>query len=256
MKDPGPNVLEQQIETNRLLALLVAAAPADAAPTVLSGGAVPIQWPILFYFADPTYMPFTVTISHAGGYAALSNADKQSLSGHAALKIVAPVGVGKWTRAEIDIPETPSRKVRLQIALANEPSTKDADWNICLSYHDRTNLHRAMIHLKAANEEALFANAAGGETSLGNFAWSHLDTAWNKVDLSVDFALDEYHYVAVNHTHADLSGQGLFLIADPTWPRLRLRIELMNQVIGDPVTAFADQVLVTDGLYDLPTEPE
>lgn len=256
MKDPGPNVLEQQIETNRLLALIAAAGPAAPGLATLSGGAVPVQWPILFYFSNPSSNPFTIIPGPGGGSGAISVLDRNSINAGAGLKLIVPTGTGQWVRAQIDIPQTPTRKMRLQLALAHAPEQQMGAWYISLSYYDRTNLHRAEVILDSTGAESFWLKSDGSQPSLGQFTWSYKDNAWNKVDFSVNFATDMYHSAIVNHASADLSAEGLRPIASPDWPKLTLRIELRNNAADRDCIGYVDQVLVTPELYDIPDLPE
>lgn len=255
MEDPGPNVLEQIVKSNELLAAILAAGPGAVGPTVLSGGAAPAQWPIIFYLANPTLVPFLLTTHASGGSVAVTTTDREALSPRSAIKLqtAAGGGTGHWASLSLNIPTTPALALRLQIAFATAMNTNALDYEFAFKFDVPPNRYTARIFLNRTSEEAAYLNSAGVETSLANNTWYTFDWAWNKLDLVINLADLKYHWLAVNHHPFDLSAQSMRTANATTFSLMSFHIIIHNNSADQTGVALIDEILITDELYTGPT---
>jgi len=254
VKDPGPNLLEQIIKSNELLAAILAGgAPVGVAQT-LAGGAVPAQWPILFYWANHQVHPFVLTGGPANFAITVTSLAAEQLSCDNALKLVTDPGggTGHWAQIAIHLPMTPSLAIRLQVAFAAATTSSCIDWHFNLNRYDLASQHEAEIKLTRTSAEAFYLNSAGAYVSLGTHQFETYGSGWNKLDLVINFATDKYHWVGVNQNAADLSAQAIKTSGAGAWPMFTFYIKITNNCAEEQAVALIDEILITDLLYSGP----
>lgn len=256
MKDPGPNLLEQIIKSNELLAAILAK-PDGAPPSPGSPGAaggINSQWPILFYWSNGAAHPFKVTGVGAGFACEVVSADQSQLSCDSAIKLTAAAGTGNWVQIAIDIPPPVSRAVRLQIAFAPFNAGAWATWHMRFMFYDHTQRYSAEIELSHLNGEVFYTNSAGNPVSLGINLFETLLDAWNKLDLVINFADRTYQWLAVNQNAFDLSTYELEHPGIAVTSKLTFELQLSNSHAEQIIYGHIDEILITDDLYTGPAE--
>jgi len=256
VKDPGPNVLEQQVETNRLLALILAA----SGPPPAAGGSYPglsgggrCQWPALFSWSNGTVHPFN-TSGDEGFAVTITNLEAEFLSHDSAIKVVVPIGTGKAAKMEIGLPMGPSLAPRLQLAWMTKHWPTACRIIIEVWYDNGTNVLKSGIQVNEADYTLSYLNSAGVYTVIGTNIFDYYSKDWKKLDLAVNFAASKYSWAGVNADGYDLSAQALQSAASSTKKRLTLTIEIINSSAEVANECYLDEILVTDELYTGPPE--
>jgi len=255
VKDPGPNLLEQQIETNRLLALILAGAAGPApnaggTPGVSGGGRC--QWPVLFSWSNGTVHPFNTT-GDTGYAVTVTSLEAEFLSHDSAIKVVVPVGTGSSARMSIGPPMGPNETPRLQLAWMDKQWPTASRIIIEMFYDNGTNVLKSGIQVNEADYTLSYRNSAGVYTVIGTNIFDYYSKDWKKLDLAVNFPEAKYSWAGVNADGYDLSAQALQSAASSTKKRLLLTIEIMNSSAEVGIEADLDEILVTAELYTGPT---
>ena len=254
MKDPGPNVLEQQIETNRLLALLIAAggAPAPQAgssPGVSGGGRC--QWPALFSWSNGTVHPFNT--AGTDGYAVtVTSLEAEFLSHDSAIKITVPAHTGSNATLDIGLPMGPKEAPHLQLAWMSKHWPIGCWISAQFTYGNGSNFLKAGVNLNETGVLTQYLNSAGVWTTVGTMEFDYYPKDWKKIDLAVNFADAEYLGAGVNADWHDLSAQAVQVGAATATKRLTLTITITNNSADTPNEVYLVDVPVTAELYTGP----
>lgn len=251
MEDPGPNVLEQQIETNRLLALILAGAAAAplSSPGLAGGGRA--QWPTIFAWVGGTKHPF-LEAGTAGYSISVVTDDREHLSHDSAIYMQCAseaVAIGQTAELDIGIPMPPSRTPRIQLAFMTDIYPYSCDLNVTLIYENGTNKLTAAVRLKGSTRSLEYLNSGGTYTELLAGACQLNPSDWVRLDLSVNFPDAKYSFVGVNQAAYHIptidvqSGAGIAV------RRLTLNITLITGSTSQYGRCWLDEILVTDHLY-------
>jgi len=256
VKDPGPNVLEQQIETNRLLALILAASGGPPAaggsyPGLSGGGRC--QWPTLFSWSNGQVHPFNT--SGDDGYAVtVTSLEAELLSHDSAIKVVVPIGTGKKATMDIGLPMGPLEAPRLQFAFMTKHWPVQCYITAQLWYDNGTNILKSGIKLNENGHVFQYLNSAGVWTTIGTNIFDFFSKDWKKLDLAVNFAASKYSWAGCNADGYDLSAQALQTAVSSTKKRLTLSLEVVNNSSDTANEALFFYFMVTYEIYTGPPE--
>jgi len=116
--------------------------------------------------------------------------------------------------------------------------------------YDKANMHNGSIRfLGEANLKWQYRDSTNTFTDITNGdhdLYVGTTICWHKIKLVVDFERDEYVKMYCDEKEFDLSGLGLYVVADTTnGPYLFLSVDLANAVATAARTARIDNVVVT-----------
>jgi len=254
VKDPGPNLLEQIIKSNELLAAILAGGDVGAGPATLQGGAVPAQWPILLYWSNQLKHGFTFAATQPDTALEVKSDNGQMLSADTVLYMStgAAGNIGDSAQMDMLMPPPVSGHVRLQMAFTSPRELFACDWYVSFELYDGVNLNTTCIRLKAAPNALAYKNSAGAYIDLKTNAYTTTAMEWNKLDWVINFDETKYHWLSCQHNQFDMSSLGLQQSADAHLPVLNFRFQIKNVLAASEAEAIIDEILITDELYSGP----
>ncbi|GAI95164.1 unnamed protein product, partial [marine sediment metagenome] len=125
--------------------------------------------------------------------------------------------------------------------------------NSPLAYYTGSYHWDARIVLTPLYKYALYTHSDGGEVALEKNVYSKDPMVWNKLDLSVNFAVVKYHWLCLQKDCWDLSEYACRGTTDITNPRMDFTFKIISQESDAQAKLYLDEILITNELYSFPT---
>lgn len=248
MKDPGPNLLEQQIETNRLLAAILAASGAAAPGLPGTYNPEPIIYPIIFY--DPCGQTFNWLVTADGADFVAKYEPFAAFVGnkgmHLKTRTTTPAADD-----EVVCQYRPGRcvetlaKLTVMFRCTEGPSPSLID--IKLGYCEIGTLHYGHIEAQfQAHDLGYFSKDNGVNTwhSIGCTRFRSDAELWHIASISIDMATSKYRSIRINDYElaiptANLAEENM---VKPKSMFIELKLRALDAVTHE---VYFDQLLVT-----------
>jgi len=248
VKDPGPNVLEQQIETNALLTAILAASGGAAPGLPGTYNPDPIIYPVIFYDNGDGTFNYQITADGADYVAAYATqAAFVGINGmHLKTRVTTPAADD-----EVVCQCRPGRCVEtianLKVMFRCTEGAVASLIDIRLGYCEIGTLHYG--HLEAqfqAHVIGYFSKDNGVNTwhEIGDTYFRSDAELWHIAEISIDMATSKYRSVRINDHVVDLPTTNLAEenMVKPHSMFIELKLRALNAATHE---VYLDQLLVT-----------
>jgi len=249
VKDPGPNVLEQIIKSNELLAAIAAAGGIPSAPQEGWYSGLPILYPVIFmdqrdtgiaYTTDGTGADWTVEKSNVKPYAGGFNL-------HLVTKTTTPAANDEVT-AEIILPAPEKPHILLQVLTAADEELAEEHWVEITLWRDLAgHTYYAWLIIRWLPRDVTYWRwYEGAPQQIGiDTPMRGRDMAWHHIQIAIDQSTLKYLFIKINGEVFDLSPYELYHggVVDPG-NLLKFKLKVKN--VGAAMSGdYFHQILIT-----------
>jgi len=248
VKDPGPNLLEQQIETNALLTAILAASGGAAPGLPGTYNPDPIIYPNIFYDNGDGTFNYRVTADGADFIAAYATeAAFVGLNGiH--LKTRTTEHAASDSVTVIYEPGRPLEKLLTLQALFARAQTNEHFWvHLAIGFSIGAQLYQGEVRFNMSTGDADYLNSftPNKQYTVGLSAGAnHEHRRWNIFKLGIDLTALTYRTMQINERSVDLSALSLPYTATTVAHKTHIELGIVTW-IDEICEAYFDQLLVT-----------